>query len=122
MNFLMNPEFHLFLCLVDSPAKIRPKEEPEEETTVFGNSDNSRASSPKEASSSKDLYVPKKTEKEKGPKIQEVLEQAVKAFNKAVEQDISKDILHFMKEENEHDRQHDREMMRMQMDMFSSFL
>ncbi len=91
-------------------------------TAVFANGDNSRASSPKEASSSKDLYVPKKAKQKKGPKIQEVLEEAVKAFNKAVEQDISEDILNFMKEENEQARQHDREIMQMQMEMFSSFL
>ena len=78
------------------------------------------AESSKESSSSKDLYVPKKAKKEKGPKVQEVLEEAVKAFNKAVEQDISKDILNFMKEENERARQHDREMMQMQMNMFRS--
>ena len=64
--------------------------------------------------------MPKKARKEKGPKIQEVLEEAVKVFNKAVEQDISKDILDFMKEENERAIQHDREMMQMQMNMFRS--
>ena len=89
-------------------------------TLSSAESDTSLSTSSKESSSSKDLYVPKKAKKEKGPKIQEVLEEAVKVFNKAVEQDISKDILDFMKEENERARQHDREMMQMQMNMFRS--
>ena len=69
-----------------------------------------------------DLFVPRKVRTEKSPKVLDVLGDAVKAFNRVMEQDVNREGLNFMKEENERSRQHDMKLMEMQMNLFKAVL
>ena len=60
----------------------------------------------------KDLFVPVKEKKtEKGGAMAE----AVKCFNRLIENDPTKDLIQFLKEDNEKNRKHEMEMFKLHM-------